>query len=337
MDLTYCVLLAQVDEALLQVNVLAGQDGRWAFGGDVRQHIGVLPGNHILHPGKVELLVSLPQPDDRVHAKVPQMVHRQGNLHADRLARGLHKFAELLDALLGHLLSHEGMRQRSSLPRGEFRGPRQRAGNLGYQVDAHVHLQPGDALFLLAGLQTLCEDFRVVRFVGVGVDPDSVPKLAAQHLVDGHVVHFAGDIPESLFHRDHAPRLPPVEPKLFDLVEEIRDVERVLVQQAALQKQRVGGAGAVADFAQSVDALVRVEADDGARAWSGFHHRGHAKIGDPQRGRAGERVDVPLRRLFGRGFPRQKCATHDPGRGLEQIPPAYFAVAFEHCHLFLSV
>ncbi|MGD0774571.1 MAG: hypothetical protein ABSC05_17300 [Candidatus Solibacter sp.] len=45
------------------------------------------------------------------------------------------------------------------------------------------------------------------------------------------------DVPEGLFHRDHATHLPPVEAELFDLIEEIRNVERVLVQQAALQKR----------------------------------------------------------------------------------------------------
>ena len=42
------------------------------------------------------------------------------------------------------------------------------------------------------------------------------------------------------------------------------------------------------------------------------------------------------RRLFGRGFPRQKRAAHDPGRGLEQIPPSYLAIAFKHCRILLS-
>ena len=225
----------------------------------------------------------------------------------------------------------------SVVPWSQLRGLGHRPGNLLHQVDAHVHLQPGDAHLFLAGLQALGENFRVLGFVGVGVNSDAVAKLAAQHLVDGHVVHFAGDVPEGLFDGHHAARLPPVEPELLDLLEEISNIERVLIQQAALEKQRVGGAGAVADFAQSIDALVGVEADDGARAWSRFRHDGHAKIGDLERGRAGVGVDIPLGRLFGRGFPRQKRAAHNPGRGLEQIPPAYFAIALEHCRFLLSV
>ena len=192
-------------------------------------------------------------------------------------------------------LGDEGMRQRSSLPRRQFRGPGHRAGNPLHQVDAHVHLQPGDAHLFLAGLQALGEDFRVVRFVGIGVDADAVAKLAAQHLVDGHVVHFAGNVPERLFDGHHAARLPPVKAELLDLLEEVRDVERVLIQQPALQKQRVGGAGAVTDFAQPIDALVGVDADDGAGARPGLHDRGHAKIGDLERGRARVGIDIPLR------------------------------------------
>ena len=167
-----------------------------------------------------------------------------------------------------------------------LRGPGHRAGNLLHQVDAHVHLQPGEAHLFLARLQALREDVRVLRFVGVGVDSDAVAKLAAQHLVDGHVVHLAGDVPEGLFDGHHAARLPPMKSELFDLLKKIGDVERVLVQQAALQKQRVSGAGAVAHFTQSVDALVGVDADDRARTRPGLHHYGHAQVGDLERGRA---------------------------------------------------
>ena len=177
-------------------------------------------------------------------------------------------------------------------------------GILCHHVDAQVHLQPGEAHLFLAGLQALGEYQRVRRLFGVGVDADPVAELAAQHLVDGHAVDFAGDVPEGLFHRHHAARLPRVKAELFDLLEEVSDVERILAQHAALQKQRIGGAGAVADFAQSVDALVGVEANDGAGAGTGLEHGGHAQVGDLQRGRARVGVDVPLRRLFGRGFAR---------------------------------
>src|ERR1035438_10115862 len=330
MDLADGVLLTQVDEVFFQVDILTGPDRRGAVIRDVLQHVGILPRNHIFHPGKVELLVSLPQPDDGVHAQVAEVIHGRRNLHADGLARGLHILGELLDALFGHLGGDEGVRQRSLLPRAHFRRLSHRAGNALHQVDAHVHLQPGEAHLLLAGFQALCEDVRVRRFVRVGVNSDAVAELAAQHLVDGHVVHFAGDIPEGLFDGYHATGLPAMEAELFDLLEEIGDVERVLIQQAAFQKQRIGGAGAVADFSQSIDALVGVEADDGARAWPGLRHDRHAKVGDLERGGARAGVDVSLRRLFGRGFPRQERAAHDPGRGLEQIPPSYLATAFEH-------
>jgi hypothetical protein len=59
MNLADCVLLAQVDETFLQVDIFAGENGRGALHGDVLEKLGVLPGNHILHPGKVVFLVGL--------------------------------------------------------------------------------------------------------------------------------------------------------------------------------------------------------------------------------------------------------------------------------------
>ena len=58
--------------------------------------------------------------------------------------------------------------------------------------------------------------------------------------------------------------------ELLDLFEYVGDAERILADHAALQEQRVGGAGAVADLAESVDALVGIEPDDGAGAGPGL-------------------------------------------------------------------
>jgi hypothetical protein len=120
--------------------------------------------------------------------------------------------------------------------------------------------------------------------------------------------------------------------ELLDLLKQVVDPERVLAHQAALQKESVGGAGAVPNLAESINILVRVETDDVPAS-----HGGHAKIGDLERGGVGVGIDIPRRRLFSRGFPPQKRAAHDPGRGLEQIPPAYFAITFEHCRFLLSI
>jgi len=56
-------------------------------------------------------------------------------------------------------------------------------------VDAEVHLEPGEAL-ILAGLEALAIDLGVFRFGGVGIAADLVAELAAQHLIDGNAVDF---------------------------------------------------------------------------------------------------------------------------------------------------
>ena len=207
MNLADGVLLAQVDEALFQVDIFTGQDGGGALRRDVLQHLGVLPRNHVLHPRQVVFLVRLAQADDGVHAQVAEVVHRERNLHADRVAHRRHVFAQLLDSLVRHLHRGERMRQSTPLPGAHPRGTRHGVGDFRHHLDAQVHLQPREAHLFFAGLQALREDLGVFRFGGVGVDPDLVAEFAAQHLVDRHAVHFAGDVPERFF--DWRPRRPP--------------------------------------------------------------------------------------------------------------------------------
>ena len=99
------------------------------------------------------------------------------------------------------------------------------------------------------------------RLVGVGVAIDAhlVAELAAQHLVDRHAIGLAGEVPERDLDRRDAAALPAVAAELLDAAEQPVDVAGVFAEQPALQHQRIGGAGAVADLAEADDALVGVD------------------------------------------------------------------------------
>jgi hypothetical protein len=93
--------------------------------------------------------------------------------------------------------------------------------------------------------------------------------------------------------------------ELLDLLPQVIEPERVLAQQAALQKQCVGCAGAVPDFAEAVDSLIGVDPNDraphskrwcarppllggawieGSLALAGTpHHRGYSQVCDLER------------------------------------------------------
>ena len=163
-------------------------------------------------------------------------------------------------------------------------------GHVLEQVDAEVHLEPREPLFL-ARLQALAVDLGIVRLGGVGVAADLVAELAAEHLPHRYSVGLPGQVPQRHLDAAHASALPSVEAELFDLAENLVHVAGVLAEQAALQHQRVGLAGAVAHLAQPVDALVGVDAEH--RAGHGRADQGsHAHVRNLEVGRTGVAVDV---------------------------------------------
>ena len=86
MNLAHGVRLAQLDEIFLQVDIFAGERGGGAFRRDALPQVSVLPGDHILHPGKVVFLISLSQPDAGVHADVAEVVHGKRDFHPNGFA-----------------------------------------------------------------------------------------------------------------------------------------------------------------------------------------------------------------------------------------------------------
>ena len=253
-----------------------------------------------------------------------EVVHGEWNFHAKRFASRRYILAQLLDSLVGHLGRQEGMRESRFLPPAQPRGSRDGTRNVFNHDDAQIHLQPGEAHFFLAGFQARGVFLDVFRFLCVGINANLVAEFSTQHLVDRHAIHLAGDIPKRLFHGDHATGLPRVTTELLDLLKDVSDAKRILAYDAALQKERVGGAGAVSNFAEPIDALVGIEPDDGAGARAGLAHGGYAQVRDPESRRTGMSVDVLKGRLrAGGSASAQKRPTQHRGRGPEGGSPAH--------------
>ena len=133
---------------------------------------------------------------------------------------------------------------------------------------------------------------RAARLAGVGVaiHAHAVAELAAEHLVDRHAVGLAGKVPQRDLDRRDAAALAAVAAELLDAPEEPVDVARVLAEEPALQHQREGLAGAVADLAEADDPLVGVDLQERGRERRA-DDVGAADVGDAQLGRARMRVD----------------------------------------------
>src|SRR6266849_10169218 len=85
--------------------------------------------------------------------------------------------------------------------------------------------------------------------------------------------------------------------ELFDLAKNLVELQRVLAQNAALQKQRVSGAGAVPHFSQSIDALISINTNDRTGTGTGLHDRRHAQVRDLERRRTRIGIDYSRRSL----------------------------------------
>ena len=128
-----------------------------------------------------------------------------------------------------------------------------------------IHLQAREALFVMRFFSRSREHLRIVGLGRVGIAADLVAELAAEHLVGGHVVDLAGDIPQRHFDAADAAALPGVSAELLDLAKDFVYVAGILSEDDALQHQRIVLARAVANFAETVDALVGIDPNDRAR------------------------------------------------------------------------
>src|SRR5471032_2855207 len=290
MDNVHRVAAAQLHERLFDKDIFPGKQGHFDVFVDLLQQLGALPGHHVFEPCRIVFLQRLGQPDAGAHADVAEVVHGERYLHAHLFADGGHEIGHQLSALVRDFDAGEHVLGAPASGEVFARRIGEGARHILDEVDSQIHLQPGEAL-LLAQAQPLSVDLRVVRFGGVGVASDAVAELAAEHLVHGYVVDLAGDIPHRHFDGADAAALPRRAAELLDPAENLVHVAGVFIEDAAFQHERVVLAGAIAHFAQAIDALVGIDADDGAR-----HGRAadgeHPQVRDLQSRGLGIRIDV---------------------------------------------
>ena len=174
---------------------------------------------------------------------------------------------QVLDALVGDLDARERMLDTAAAPRI---GPAQRLAEHSRlaleQLDAEVLLEVSDAaVHPRLELQALL--LGIVAMGRVGVEPDAVAELAAEHLPARHAPRLPGQVHARHLDPAHAAGLPSVAAELLDLPKDLVDVAGVLAEDAALQHQRVRLVRAVAHLAPADDALIGVDANERA------HHR----------------------------------------------------------------
>src|SRR3954454_7010053 len=204
-----------------------------------------------------------------------------------------------------------------------FSRHRQRAGDLAQQPDPEVLLQKRDAS-IHSGLEHVPLFLRGIALRRVGIEPDSIAGLAAEHLPARYAPGFAGEIHHRHLDAAYASGLACWGAELFDLAKDLVDVAGVLAENAALEEQCVGLARAIADLAPPDQALIRIHADNRARHRRTDDHR-EPQIRDLQCRRLGRALHVGLyevRRGIGGRVPRQR---HRAGRaqteGLEERAP----------------
>ncbi len=99
-------------------------------------------------------------------------------------------------------------------------------------------------------------------------------------------------------------------PNCLILRNNLVELQRVLAQNPTLQKQSVGCAGAVTNFAESIYSLIGIDANDRAGTGPGLDDRGHAQIRNLER--RGTRVGVDALGIGLRGSPSRRAAPSAP-------------------------
>ena len=92
---------------------------------------------------------------------MPKMVHRQRNLHADRIANCGHILFEHRNAFVGDLHCHERMLQLVFLPLRQVGRFSHRAWRVRNHFYAEIHFEPGETHSFLALFHPLRVNFGI--------------------------------------------------------------------------------------------------------------------------------------------------------------------------------
>ena len=120
-NLADSMTLAQNAKRLFKVNIFTGENGSGTRVGNLLEQLRIGPRNHILHPGQIVFFVCLAEPNDGLHAKMSQVVHRERDLHAYSIAHGGDVLLKQRDTLIGDLHCQQGMRKLGHVPLAEDR------------------------------------------------------------------------------------------------------------------------------------------------------------------------------------------------------------------------
>ena len=109
MDDRDATTLEQRLEAFLEIDVLAGADRHRRRLLQVPVGIGILPGDHILEPGRNVLLDAPRQTNAALQRDVTDVVDGERDFHPDDIANLGDVLLQQVDALLGEIDAGEGM------------------------------------------------------------------------------------------------------------------------------------------------------------------------------------------------------------------------------------
>src|SRR5581483_4824778 len=220
--------------------------------------------------------------DDGLYTDVAQVIHGERHIVTDVVAHGSNIFAEPVDTLICDFSGNKEIRLRVLLPVAKAGGLHDSTRNVVEHIDAEIHLHPREShLFAFLGAAAVFGG--IFRLGGIRINTNLVTPFAAEHLEDGDVIDLAGNIPERHLHCAHAAGLASVAAELRDFLEEIVDAQRILAEQSAFEHHGILRAGDVAHFAQAIDALIGVNADERARARPRLDDHRVAHIGNLER------------------------------------------------------
>ena len=167
------------------------------------------------------------------------------------------------------------------------------AGLIQQKADTQIHFQKSEAhvqpLFQRQahGVTALI----LAVHIGVAIDPDPVPVLAAKHLIQGYAPGFAGQIPKSNFNAADAAALTGRPAKLLDLMHEPVNITGIFPQNPALEHKGIGLAGGITDLTVADETLIGINLEQCAALGRAVNVQ-KAHIGNTQAGRVDFAVDT---------------------------------------------
>ena len=245
---------------------------------------------------------------------MPEVVDRQRHLIADDLSDLFHIVFEKVKSLFGQMNAGEGVGggddviaflrahhvrcDRAALHIEDVRGIGlhvvdeaergvDRARLVKKQPDAEIHFEERKAhVHALFERKPHVVSRMFAVHVGVAIDPHAVAEFAAEQLIERHTVCLAREIPQGDLDAGHTAALTGRTAELLYLAKNFVHIAGVFAENAAFEHQGIGLAGSIAHLVEAGDALVCVDAQDGAALGRAIDvHKAHVRDAQIGRGR----------------------------------------------------